>query len=93
MLQSIAQNSTAFEGELDGKPGFIGSKTETALLEFARNYLGMGPIAAVRANAIAVQFIPFDSGRKCMGAVVKLQDEGYRLYVKAYSYTTTMSQG
>ncbi|KAH7360653.1 hypothetical protein BKA65DRAFT_577561 [Rhexocercosporidium sp. MPI-PUGE-AT-0058] len=44
LAQSIVINSTAFEGEQDGKQTFIGSKTETALLEFARTYLGTGPL-------------------------------------------------
>lgn len=83
--QSIVINSTAFEGEEDGKPAFIGSKTETALLNFARDYLGMGPVTTERSNANVVQFVPFDSGRKCMAAVVKLEDGRYRMYVKGAS--------
>lgn len=83
--QSIVINSTAFEGEEDGKPAFIGSKTETALLNFARDYMGMGAVTTERSNANIVQLIPFDSGRKCMGAVVKLDDGKYRLYVKGAS--------
>lgn len=83
--QSIVINSTAFEGEEDGKPAFIGSKTETALLSFARDYLGMGPISTERCNAKVVQFIPFDSGRKCMAAVVKLDNGVHRMYVKGAS--------
>lgn len=85
VLQSIAQNSTAFEGEIDGKPSFVGSKTETALLEFARNYLGMGPVSEVRSNATIAQLIPFDSGRKCMGVVAKLPSGQYRMYIKGAS--------
>jgi Ca2+-transporting ATPase len=86
LLQSIIQNSTAFEGvEEDGKPTFIGSKTETALLTFARNYLGMGSLAEGRANAIVAQLIPFDSARKCMGVVVKVDDGLYRMFVKGAS--------
>lgn len=83
--QSIVINSTAFEAEEDGKQTFVGSKTETALLTFARDYLGMGPINVERANADTVQVIPFDSARKCMGAVVKLANGKYRLYVKGAS--------
>lgn len=84
LLQSIVSNSTAFE-ETDGGTEFIGSKTETALLGYARDYLDMGPLAAERANSAIVQLIPFDSGRKCMGAVVKLPHGKYRLYVKGAS--------
>ena len=83
--QSIAINSTAFEGDGEGQENFIGSKTETALLSFARVHLGMGPLSEERANAQVVQFVPFDSGRKCMAAVVKLDDGRYRMLVKGAS--------
>ncbi|KAG0642474.1 hypothetical protein HOY80DRAFT_1007905 [Tuber brumale] len=85
LLQSIVINSTAFEGEEDGVFAFIGSKTETALLTFARDFLGMQGVAQERANAQIVQLIPFDSARKCMGVVVRLPDGVYRLYVKGAS--------
>jgi Ca2+-transporting ATPase len=39
LLQSIALNSTAFESDRDGVTTFIGSRTETALLSFAREQL------------------------------------------------------
>ncbi|KAK4506107.1 hypothetical protein PRZ48_004072 [Zasmidium cellare] len=81
IVESIAINSTAFESD-DGS--FVGSKTETALLSFART-LGMGPLAEERSNAQVVQLMPFDSGRKCMGAVQKLADGTYRLLIKGAS--------
>lgn len=85
LTQSIAVNSTAFEGASDGHESFVGSKTETALLSFARDYLGMGPLNEERTNANVVQMVPFDSGRKCMAAVVKLHDSLYRVLVKGAS--------
>ena len=85
LIKSIALNSTAFEGEVDGKPSFIGSKTETALLTFAREFLGMGPVSEESANAKVVQVIPFDSKRKCSGIIVQLDTGKYRLYVKGAS--------
>lgn len=85
LLKSIALNSTAFEGDVDGEKTFIGSKTETALLLFAQAYLGMGPVAELRDSATTVQIIPFDSGRKCMGIVVQLPKGKHRLYVKGAS--------
>lgn len=83
--QSIVINSTAFEGEGDDNEAFIGSKTETALLGFARDHLGMGPVSTERSNANIAQFIPFDSGRKCMAVIVKVNDGRYRMYVKGAS--------
>jgi len=85
LVQSIAINSTAYEGEVDGQQSFIGSKTETALLAFARDFLAMGPVSQERSNAKIVQLIPFDSKRKCMGVAVKLESGKYRLYVKGAS--------
>jgi P-type Ca2+ transporter type 2C len=85
LVQSIAINSTAFEGEEDGKHTFIGSKTETALLSFAKEHLGMGPVNEERASAQVVLMVPFDSRRKCMAAVIRLPNSIYRMYVKGAS--------
>ncbi|KAF2108051.1 hypothetical protein BDV96DRAFT_556884 [Lophiotrema nucula] len=84
LIESVALNSTAFEGD-GGEFGFVGSKTETALLGFAKNILGMGSLSQERTSAQVVQLLPFDSGRKCMGAVQKLSDGKYRLLVKGAS--------
>lgn len=85
LLKSISLNSTAFEGDVDGEQTFIGSKTETAMLIFARAHLGMGPVSEERENAKVLQLIPFDSGRKCMGIVVQLPNGSARLYIKGAS--------
>ena len=82
LLKSIVLNSTAFEGEQDGVKSFVGSKTETALLTFARENLGMGPPSEERANAKLVQMYPFDSSRKCMAVVIQLENGKYRMLVK-----------
>ncbi|KAJ5904063.1 ATPase P-type K/Mg/Cd/Cu/Zn/Na/Ca/Na/H-transporter [Penicillium tannophilum] len=82
LLKHIVLNSTAFEGEQDGVKQFIGSKTETALLSFARENLGMGPPAEGRASAKIAQMYPFDSSRKCMAVVVQLENGKYRMLVK-----------
>ncbi|KAJ5664008.1 ATPase P-type K/Mg/Cd/Cu/Zn/Na/Ca/Na/H-transporter [Penicillium longicatenatum] len=82
LLKHIVLNSTAFEGEQDGVNQFIGSKTETALLHFAREHLGMGPPAESRASAKLAQMFPFDSSRKCMAVVVQLENGKYRMLVK-----------
>src|SRR4051812_6822107 len=62
------------EGGLDP---FIGSKTETSLLGFARDYLGMGSVSTERSDANMVQVVPFDSAIKCSAVVVKLDDGRY----------------
>ena len=80
-VKGIALNSTAFEGEENGQLTFIGSKTEVAMLQLAQTYMGMN-LAEERANAETVQLFPFDSARKCMGAVIRLPAGGYRLFVK-----------
>ncbi|KAJ5211144.1 ATPase P-type K/Mg/Cd/Cu/Zn/Na/Ca/Na/H-transporter [Penicillium cf. griseofulvum] len=82
LLQSIVYNSTAFEGETDGVKSYVGSKTETALLTFARDYLGMGVLAEARANGKLAQMFPFDSGRKCMAVVIQLENGKFRMLVK-----------
>lgn len=81
---SISLNSTAFEGEEKGVPTFIGSKTEVAMLTLAKEHLGLGHLATERSNFKVKQLIPFDSGRKCMGMVIKYKGV-YRLLVKGAS--------
>ncbi|OXV11189.1 hypothetical protein Egran_01058 [Elaphomyces granulatus] len=82
LLQSIVLNSTAFEGEESGQPIFVGSKTETALLKFARDFLDLRSVSEMRSDADIVQMVPFDSSRKCMAVVVKQYDGMYRMFVK-----------
>jgi Ca2+-transporting ATPase len=79
---SIAINTTAFEEADGGKSTFIGTKTETALLDLARAQLAMGPLAIERANHPIVQLFPFNSRQKCMGSVIQLPDGKYRLFIK-----------
>ncbi|PYH99386.1 P-type calcium ATPase [Aspergillus ellipticus CBS 707.79] len=85
LMNSIVLNSTAFEGEEDGATTFIGSKTETALLGFARTYLGLGSLDEARDNATIAQMMPFDSGRKCMAVVIKMDNGKFRMLVKGAS--------
>ena len=85
LQDSITLNSTAFEAEESGKVVFIGSKTETALLEFCSENLAMDSVAEERANANIVQMVPFDSGRKCMAVCIKLANGKFRLLVKGAS--------
>lgn len=85
IIQANAINSTAFEGEDNGVKTFIGSKTETALLEFCRDHLGAGPVHEDRANADVVQVVPFDSAVKYMATVIRLPDGTFRAYAKGAS--------
>lgn len=85
IIQSIAINSTAFEGVEEGIPVFVGSKTETALLQLAKDHLGLVSLSETRDNEQVAHMFPFDSSKKCMGAVIKLRDGGYRLVIKGAS--------
>ncbi|TDL19883.1 calcium-translocating P-type ATPase [Rickenella mellea] len=96
--EAIAINSTAFE-DTDPDTGtleFVGSKTETALLSFAKELAWAG-YAGVRTAAAEriVQMIPFSSERKAMGVVVKLpagrggRERGWRVYLKGASEILT----
>lgn len=88
--QAIAINSTAFEDtdpETDKKV-FVGSKTETALLKFAKEN-GWADYKETRESADIVQMIPFSSERKAMGVVVRLPGGRYRVYLKGASEILT----
>ncbi|KAF8071684.1 calcium-transporting ATPase [Lyophyllum atratum] len=84
--EAIAVNSTAFEDKdpESGEIVFVGSKTETALLQFAKE-LGWKSFRETRDQAEIVQMIPFSSERKAMGVVVKNKSGGYRVYLKGAS--------
>jgi Ca2+-transporting ATPase len=84
--EAIAINSTAFE-DTDPDTGmlrFVGSKTEMALLMFAKD-LGWDDYRKIRDNADVVQMLPFSSERKAMGVVVRIQPQKFRLYLKGAS--------
>lgn len=84
--EAICINSTAFEDtNEDGVVEFVGSKTETALLRFAKE-LGWQNYRQVREGAQVVQMIPFSSELKAMGVVVKKANgKGWRVYLKGAS--------
>ncbi|KAF4956142.1 hypothetical protein FSARC_11672 [Fusarium sarcochroum] len=84
ITQSVAINSTAFEGTHEGDATFIGSKTETALLQLAKDHLGMQSLSETRANEQIALIEPFDSVKKYMSAVIKVPS-GYRLLIKGAS--------
>lgn len=85
LLQSLTINSTAFEGNEDGKITFVGSKTEAALLSFAKEWLGIGQLHEERSSVDVVDMIPFDSSRKYMASIIQLSSQSYRMFVKGAS--------
>lgn len=86
--EAICINSTAFEDtDADGNVEFVGSKTETALLRFAKE-LGWPNYKTTRDSAQIVQMIPFSSEAKSMAVVIKTPT-GYRMYVKGASEVIT----
>ena len=89
--QSIAVNSTAFEGEDEkGEPCFVGNKTETALLQFSRD-TGAENYDVLRSRWPVEQVYPFSSERKAMATVLQIPHPSnpekimYRVHVKGAS--------
>ncbi|KAI8137844.1 PMCA-type calcium-translocating P-type ATPase [Fennellomyces sp. T-0311] len=92
LFESIAVNSTAFEGkDEDGNVDFVGSKTECALLGFSKQ-LG-SRYEDVRHDAAIWKVYPFSSKRKTMTTIIKIKEnsapsksqEDYRVYTKGAS--------
>lgn len=82
--QSIAINTSAFEGvDEHGEKSFVGSKTETALLIFAKNQ-GWQDFKSLRDSAEIIDAYPFSSERKAMATVIKTST-GYRVLIKGAS--------
>nr|CAG8460801.1 2678_t:CDS:2 [Entrophospora candida] len=84
--ESIAINSTAFEGEKlgDGKINFVGSKIDAALLNLLYD-LNLENYKSLRESSKIQQIYPFGSERKAMGIVVKLNDNKFRFLIKGAS--------
>lgn len=84
--EAIAVNSTAFQdtNPETGEVVFVGSKTETALLQFGSD-LKWRDFKTTRDEATVIQMIPFSSERKAMGVVIKLPSGQYRFYAKGAS--------
>lgn len=77
ILKSIAVNSSAFESnDENATEQYIGSKTETALLNFAREYLNLGGLEQYRQSQSIVQIFPFDSAKKYMASIIKENEDG-----------------
>jgi Ca2+-transporting ATPase len=84
--EAIAINSTAFQDKNPdtGELTFVGSKTETALLQFAQE-LKWPDFRTTRDSAIVVQMIPFSSEHKAMAVVVRTRKGNFRLFLKGAS--------
>ena len=83
---SIAINLTTLK-DVDTESSatvFFESKTEMALLKFAKD-LGWANYKDIRDAANVVLMIPFSSERKSMGCVVRLPDGVHRLFMKGAS--------
>ncbi|KAL6301353.1 calcium-translocating P-type ATPase [Sparassis latifolia] len=89
---AIAVNSTAFEDtdQETGRLAFVGSKTETALLGFAKQN-AWEDYKRVREGVSVVQMLPFSSAQKAMGVVVRLPGPRprWRVYLKGASEILT----
>ncbi|KAK9718175.1 plasma membrane calcium [Basidiobolus ranarum] len=91
LCESVSVNSTAFEGKDDkGQLSFIGSKTESALLNFTKK-LG-ADYNQIRGDASPVKVYPFASERKTMTTVIPAKAKGlgdkaseFRIHVKGAS--------
>lgn len=81
LKDSIVVNSTAFEVQDQGRLTFVGSQTESALLDFAHTFLGMRQVSLERSNSHTIYLVPFDSNRKYMATLVQT-DYGFRMYAK-----------
>ncbi|KAJ1837142.1 plasma membrane calcium, partial [Coemansia sp. RSA 2703] len=85
LMQTIAINSTAFEGPDErGHIDFIGSKSECALLGFSK-VCGLD-YRSTRADHKPVRVYPFSSEKKTMTTIVPAESEGtFRIHAKGAS--------
>ncbi|KAJ1939587.1 plasma membrane calcium, partial [Linderina macrospora] len=84
LMQGIAVNSTAFEGPDEaGHIEFIGSKSECALLGFAKT-CGQD-YRSVRADNKPERIYPFSSEKKTMTTIIPLTNGQFRVHAKGAS--------
>ncbi|KAJ3136186.1 hypothetical protein HK100_001915 [Physocladia obscura] len=87
IIEGISFNCSVFETKDSlNRPAIIGSKTETALVEWAIN-LGFKYKEIRSSNEIQlVQMLPFSSERKMMASIIRISNPGYpiiyRIHVK-----------
>ncbi|KAG4440576.1 hypothetical protein IFR05_003943 [Cadophora sp. M221] len=87
LKDSIVLNSTAFDGEEDGRLTFIGSSTERALLTFAREQLAMDRCSYERASVDVINFMPFESNIGYSAVAINLNKSGVRVFVQGRTET------
>ncbi|KAG2198827.1 hypothetical protein INT47_000743 [Mucor saturninus] len=88
--QAMAINSTAFENtDALGDTSLVGNKTETAMLSFAKEYMGSEPFQTLRSYWQVEHVFPFSSSRKAMATVIRIPTFSghpiYRLHIKGAS--------
>jgi Ca2+-transporting ATPase len=82
LRESIVLNTAPFE--VDHEFSIVGSNTESTLLKFAEDHLGMCLLEEERQKENMVQFIPLDSAHKCIATVIELPSPvcKYRVFIK-----------
>jgi Ca2+-transporting ATPase len=88
--QAMAINSTAFENiNPIGSSLLVGNKTETAMLNFAKDYMQSQPFELLRTFWQVEAVFPFSSLRKSMATVIRIPTESghpiYRVHIKGAS--------
>lgn len=82
LIKSITANSTAFREEREGRMELVGNKTDIALLHLVQEHLGVHDISRERAEIDTIQVYPFDSARKAMALVYRVDESRCRVLVK-----------
>ncbi|GLA30692.1 calcium-translocating P-type ATPase [Aspergillus phoenicis ATCC 13157] len=82
LVKSITANSTAFKEEREGRLELVGNKTDIALLHLVQEHLGVHDISRERADIDTLQIYPFDSTRKAMALVYRVDHSRCRVLVK-----------
>ncbi|GLB04282.1 calcium-transporting ATPase 10, plasma membrane-type [Aspergillus tubingensis] len=82
LIKSITANSTAFREEREGRMELVGNKTDIALLHLVQEHLGVHDISRERAELDTIQVYPFDSARKAMALVYRVDESRCRVLVK-----------
>ncbi|KAI8979786.1 PMCA-type calcium-translocating P-type ATPase [Mycotypha africana] len=83
--QAIVVNSTAsLNTNAMGDVSLVGNKTETALLQFADDYLGCEPFEWLRSSWHVEAVFPFNSAQKAMATVLRIPHENGRFFYRVH---------